>query len=86
MSLRPMDSEFKRLMTPSVSLLVLSALTPEQHEVEIIDENLPRVRMDSRPDLVGITCNVDTFAEARRIAAPYRAMGKLARRLSYGIG
>jgi hypothetical protein len=39
MSLRPMDSEFKRLMAPSLSLLVLAALTPQEHEIFIEDEN-----------------------------------------------
>ena len=65
MSLRPMDSEFKRLMTPSISLLVLAALTPSEHEVEIIDENLTPVRDYKNSALVGITCNVDNFERAK---------------------
>jgi len=35
MSLRPMDSKFKRVMSPSVALLVLAALTPSEHEIDI---------------------------------------------------
>lgn len=31
MTLRPMDSEFKRAMSPSMALLVLAALTPNEH-------------------------------------------------------
>lgn len=76
MSLRPMDSEFKRRMSPSLSLAVLAALTPEGHEVRILDENLGPI--DSRsppPDLVGVTVNVDTAPRAIRIAAEFRRRG-----------
>lgn len=75
MSLRPMDSEFKRRMTPSISLLVLAALTPEEHRVDIDDENISPVEIDGAADLVGITCNVDTFERARGIAQRYRTIG-----------
>lgn len=74
MSLRPMDSEFKRLMTPSISLLVLAALTPEEHHIEIEDENLAPITIDSSPDLVGITCNVDMSQRGFNIAQKFRAL------------
>lgn len=45
MSLRPMDSEYKRRISPSVGLLVLGALTPGEHEVAIEDENAGWVQM-----------------------------------------
>lgn len=72
MSLRPMDSEFKRLMTPSISLLVLAALTPEEHQIEIQDENLAPITFNSSADLVGITCNVDMSQRGFNIARKYR--------------
>jgi radical SAM superfamily enzyme YgiQ (UPF0313 family) len=75
MSLRPMDSEFKRQMTPSIALLVLAALTPPEHDVEIIDENIAPVNDYARCDLVGITCNVDTFTRAKEIASRFREGG-----------
>lgn len=75
MSLRPMDSEFKRLMTPSISLLVLSALTPGEHTVQIHDENVRPLRYTGDIDLVGITCNVDTFPRAADISRRYRDLG-----------
>ncbi len=75
MSLRPMDSEFKRLMTPSIALLVLAALTPDEHEVEIIDENVSPIKNYDSADLVGITSNVDTFDRARAISARFMKTG-----------
>src|SRR5512133_972400 len=75
MSLRPMDSEFKRLMAPSIALLVLAALTPEEYDVEIIDENVAPIDNYDRVDLVGITCNVDTFEGARIHSLQYQKNG-----------
>jgi len=72
MSLRPMDSEFKRLMSPSLSLLVLAALTPKVHSIIIEDENANPLHLEDSPDLVGITVNVDTSNRAYQIAQFYR--------------
>ncbi|KAF1084307.1 Radical SAM superfamily protein [Sporotomaculum syntrophicum] len=72
MSLRPMDSEFKRLMAPSLSLLVLAALTPKEHSVIIEDENANPLHLEDSPDLIGITVNVDTSNRAYQIAEYYR--------------
>jgi radical SAM superfamily enzyme YgiQ (UPF0313 family) len=70
-----MDSKFKRVMSPSVALLVLAALTPGGHQVEIADENAQKLNLDDQPDLVGITVNVDTSKQAYNIASHYRTQG-----------
>ncbi len=70
-----MDSEFKRLMAPPISLLVLAALTPPEHIVEIIDENVMPVKIDPSADLVGITCNIDSSNRCFEIARAYKAVG-----------
>ncbi len=75
MSLRPMDSEYKRVMSPSLALLVLAALTPPEHEVTIADENAGPICVEDAPDLVGITVNVDTATRAYAIADGYRGRG-----------
>ncbi len=75
MSLRPMDSEYKRHMSPSLSLLTLAALTPSQHTVCIADENSKPLRMHPVTDLVGITVTVDTAYRAYDIADAYRQLG-----------
>ncbi|MCF7957475.1 MAG: B12-binding domain-containing radical SAM protein [Phycisphaerae bacterium] len=72
MTLRPMDSEFKRVLSPSISLLVLANLTPNEHEVYIEDENAQKINFNDEPDLVGINVNVDTSPGAYKIAERYR--------------
>jgi hypothetical protein len=76
-TLRPMDSEFKRRMSPSLSLLVVAPLTPPEHTVTVEDENTGRLNLDDQPDLVGITCNFGMGIAGR--------FGGLVSRLSYGI-
>ncbi|MEW5820425.1 MAG: radical SAM protein [Cyanobacteriota bacterium] len=73
MSLRPVDTEFKRLMAPSLALLVLAALTPEKYSVYIEDENVKSIDFNDNPDIVGITVNVDTSVRAFEIAKIYKA-------------
>lgn len=75
MSLRPMDSEFKRLMSPSLSLVTLASLTPKPHIVYIEDENIRPINFTDNPDLVGITVNVDTTYRAFNISKIYRERG-----------
>lgn len=75
MTLRPMDSEFKRRMSPSLSLMVLAALTSEEDTVVIEDENVRKISRNGLPDLVGITVNVDTSIRAYAIAFDYRRQG-----------
>jgi len=75
MSLRPMDSEFKRRMSPSLSLVILASLTPLPHKVYIEDENIAPINYNDCPDLVGITVNVDTTSKAIEIARRYRSKG-----------
>lgn len=70
-----MDSVLKTHMAPPLSLLVLGALTPERHNVELADENVEHVRLDDRPDLVGITVKVDTAPRSFAIADAYRRRG-----------
>lgn len=67
-----MDSEFKRRLSPSLSLLVLAALTPPEHQVSIADANVGPIDTNDQPDLVGITVAVDTSLQAYQIAGEYR--------------
>ncbi len=75
MSLRPMDSEYKRLLSPSISLLIVAGLTPDEHYVYIEDENVGEINCADSPDLVAITVNVDTSQRAYAIAGRYRERG-----------
>lgn len=75
MSMRPMDSEFKRRMSPSLSLVTLASLTPKVHHVSIADENIEKLNFNDKPDIVGITVNVDTSGRAKELARIYSALG-----------
>jgi radical SAM superfamily enzyme YgiQ (UPF0313 family) len=75
MSLRPMDSEFKRRMSPSLSLVTVASMTPKPHMVYIEDENIRHIDYNNDPDLVGITVNVDTTYRSFEIARQYRSRG-----------
>ncbi len=74
-NLRPMDSEFKRLMSPPLALITLASLTPKKHEVYIEDENIKSINFNDTPDLVGITVNVDTAHKAYQITGFYKKKG-----------
>lgn len=71
-TMRPMDSAFKRQMAPPLALLVLGALTPRHHRVTVLDENVQRLRLTDRPELVGISVKADTAQRAWKIARFYR--------------
>lgn len=75
MNLRPVDSEYKRVMSPSLSLMTLAGLTPPEHTVTIDDENVRGLDFSLRPGLVGITTNVDTALRAYAIADRFRDGG-----------
>ncbi|MDR0476438.1 MAG: B12-binding domain-containing radical SAM protein [Desulfobulbaceae bacterium] len=75
MSLRPMDSTYKRLLSPPLSLVTIATLTPKEHIVWIEDENIGKIELTDNPDLVGITVNVDTSERAFEIAKNYREKG-----------
>ena len=70
-----MDSAFKRLMSPPLSLVTIATLTPKEHTVWIEDENVGKINLTNNPDLVGITVNVDTSERAFEIAKNYREKG-----------
>lgn len=72
---RPMDSVWKTRMAPPLGLLVLGSLTPAMHEVTLEDENIGKIRLNDKPDLVGISVKVDTAFRAFEIADGYRARG-----------
>ena len=75
MQMRPMDSIFKTRMSPPLALYTLVALTPEEHQVVVEDENVRPLQLDPGADIVGITATVDNIDRAIRIAAEYRGRG-----------
>ncbi len=75
MTKRPMDTDLKIRMSPSMALLTLANLTPAEHEVTIINENVERIHYDADVDLIGITITLDVMPRAIQIAAEFQKRG-----------
>ena len=69
------STKAKQYLVPPQGLLALASVTPRTHEVEICDEGLTPLRLDDRPDLVGITVHIASAPRAYAIAQRYRARG-----------
>jgi radical SAM superfamily enzyme YgiQ (UPF0313 family) len=63
------------LLVPQMSLLILEALTGDEHRVRIVEEELEPVPMDGCWDMVGITAMTATANRAYRLADEFRARG-----------
>ncbi|MDR1795852.1 MAG: B12-binding domain-containing radical SAM protein [Clostridiales Family XIII bacterium] len=75
MNKRPMDTDLKTRMAPSLGLLTLVSLTPPGHEVVLVNENIEAVDFAAGPDLVGITMTLDVLPRAVAIADAFRRQG-----------
>ena len=64
----------KMFMMPSLGTLVLASVTPEDIEVELIDENVEPIPF-KQTDLVGISATTSSATRAYEIADRYREMG-----------
>ena len=60
-----------------LSLTVVAALTPREHEVQIVDENVEPLDFDIDCDVVGITFMTALAPRAYEIAEKFRQRGKL---------
>ena len=76
MNMRPMDTDLKTRMSPSLGLLTVAQAIRDMADIVIINENVDdRVDFDAPADIVGITVTVDTLPRAAEIAAEYRRRG-----------
>ncbi len=60
---------------PPLSLMTIAALTPEKHNVAIIDESVDAVDFNQEPDLVGLTAITATAPRAYQIGDRFRQQG-----------
>ena len=75
MNKRPMDTDLKTRMSPSLALLTLLNLTPDGHETTIINENVEKIDFDCGADMVGITITLDVMPRACQIANEFMRRG-----------
>lgn len=60
---------------PPLGLMTVAALTPERHNVTIIDESAEAADLDMEPDLIGLTAMTAAAPRAYQLADEYRARG-----------
>jgi radical SAM superfamily enzyme YgiQ (UPF0313 family) len=60
---------------PPLSLATIAALTPQNFEIKIIDENIENIKFDEETDLVGITGNTYHLSRAAEIAREFKKRG-----------
>lgn len=65
----------KRGLFPPLSLAMVAALTPDDWEIEVIDENVQHHDIDGSVDLVGMTAITAVAPRAYEIARQYREQG-----------
>lgn len=75
MNKRPMDTDLKTRMAPSLALLTLMRLTPGGHEVILCNENIEKIDFHCGAELVGITITLDVMPRAVQIAEKFRRLG-----------
>jgi len=64
-----------RYSTAFLALPTIAALTPEDVEVNITDENIEQIDFDKHVDLVGVTCSTWLAPRAYEIADEFRQRG-----------
>jgi radical SAM superfamily enzyme YgiQ (UPF0313 family) len=76
------DGKFRALLygvnkytTAFLALPTIAALTPEDVEVNITDENIEQINFDKHVDLVGVTCSTWLAPRAYEIADEFRQRG-----------
>jgi len=65
----------KTSYTPPLSLLMLGAVTPEDIDIQILDERIERIDYDDPVDLVGVTVVTRSAPRSYEIAREYRERG-----------
>lgn len=58
-----------------IGLLILASLTPDEHEIVMVDENLESIPFDGDWDIVGITAMTQQATRAYRISERFREKG-----------
>jgi radical SAM superfamily enzyme YgiQ (UPF0313 family) len=61
---------------PIITLPHIAAITPDKHEIKIVNENYTNIDFEEEADLVGITCYTMTAPRVYEIADEFRKRGK----------
>jgi len=67
----------KAILIPQLALFILQGLTPEHHEVKILEEEYTDLDLNEECDVVGISCMTSNAYRGYRIADAFREKGKV---------
>lgn len=73
MNKRPMDTDLKIRMSPSLGLLTIANILNKDHTIIIENENIRDINFNEDFDIVGITVTVDVLPRAIEVAKIFRA-------------
>src|SRR5262245_55244738 len=62
---------------PHLGPPLMAALTPDKHEVRLVEEYLEDIDLDSDADVVALSGQIMQFDRCRDLAAHFRARGKV---------
>ena len=71
MNKRPMDTDLKIRMSPSLGLLTIANLFYKEHTIIMENENIKPIDYDEAVDIVGITVTVDVLPQAIMVAKKF---------------
>jgi radical SAM superfamily enzyme YgiQ (UPF0313 family) len=66
----------KGIMMPQLALNLLEGLTPPEHRVTLIEEEIDSVDLEAQCDLVGISCMTSNAPRAYHLADEFRRRGR----------
>jgi radical SAM superfamily enzyme YgiQ (UPF0313 family) len=66
----------KSLMMPQLALYILEGLTPREHEVRIVEEEIDDIDFDQDTDLVGISCMTANAPRAYELCQEFKKRGR----------
>ena len=66
----------KGLMMPQLALYILEGLTPPEHEVKIIEEEIDHIDLEQECNLVGISCMTANALRAYELCQEFKKRGK----------
>ena len=72
---RVMDTDLKSRMSPPLGLYTIANMFRGAHRISVENENVREVDFDDKPDIVGISINVDSINRAQEIASKFRKQG-----------
>ncbi len=72
----PLIKKPKGIMMPQLALNLLEGLTPPEHQVTTIEEEIEDIDLDAECDLVGISCMTSNAPRAYYLADEFKKRGK----------